>query len=256
MSEQTCLPDPRGRCIDPVPRVAPGEMTAGDREWLAAYDAFLAEPGLQGTPEAGQVAVERAELLMRYRRWDEAETSLRAVSGPAREQARVLLVGLLLARWMEAASAGERSAARVALVTVAVEVEAAGGPQVAQVAALRRAALWAQAEESEAVGDDARCGAAFEGLYADLGADIHAAAEAADGAGRCYERAGLTQKAIDWLERMADVHREDPRAPDAVLRLARLHERILNDEQARDRYLDLVARAPRHRAAATAAAAR
>lgn len=252
MSEQTCLPDPRGRCIDPVPRVAPGELTAGDREWLAAYDAFLAEPGLQGTPEAGQVAVERAELLMRYRRWDEAETSLRAVTGPAREQARVLLVGLLLARWMEAASAGDRSAARVALVTAAVEVEAAGGPQVAQVAALRRAALWAQAEESEAVGDDARCGAAFEGLYADLGADIHAAAEAADGAGRCYERAGLTQKAIDWLERMADVHREDPRAPDAVLRLARLHERILNDEQARDRYLDLVARAPRHRAAATA----
>ncbi|WAS97765.1 hypothetical protein [Nannocystis punicea] len=252
MSEQTCLPDPRGRCTDPVPRVAPGELTAGDREWLAAYDAFLAEPGLQNTPEAGQVAVERAQLLMLYRRWDEAEAGLRAVTGPAREQARALLVGLLLARWMEAASAGERSAARVALVAAATEVEAAGGPQSAQIAALRRAALWAQAEESEAIGDDARCGEAFEALYADLGADLDAAAEAADGAGRCYERAGMTQKAIDWLERMADVHREDARAPDAVLRLARLHERILNDEQARDRYLDLVARAPKHRAAATA----
>ncbi|MDC0674160.1 hypothetical protein [Nannocystis radixulma] len=252
MSEQTCLPDPRGRCTDPVPRVAPGELTTADREWLAAYDAFLAEPGLQGATDHGQVAVERAELLMLYRRWDEAEAGLRAVTGPAREQARVLLVGLLLARWMESASAGERSTARVALVTAATEVEAAGAPQAAQVAALRRAALWAQAEESEAAGDDAGCGAAFEALYADLGADVDAAAEAADGAGRCYERAGMTQKAIDWLERMADVHREDARAPDAVLQLARLHERILNDEQARDRYLDLVARAPRHRAAATA----
>jgi len=252
MSEQTCLPDPRGRCTDPIPRVAPGEMTAEDREWLAAYDAFLAEPGLNDTPEYGQVAVERAELLMLYRRWDDAEAGLRAAVGPAREQARVLLVGLLLARWMAAASASDRSAARVALVTAAAELEAAGAPQAAQAAALRRSALWAQAEESEAGGDDARCGAAFEALYADLGADLDAAAEAADGAGRCYERAGLTQKAIDWLERMADVHREDARAPDAVLRLARLHERILNDEQARDRYLDLVARAPRHRAAATA----
>lgn len=252
LSEQTCLPDPRGRCTDPVPRVAAGEMTAADREWLAAYDAFLAEPALRDAPDAGQIAVERAHLLMLYRRWDDAEAGLRAVTGPARDEARTLLVGLLLARWMEAAGASERSAARVALITAAAEVEAAGGPQTAQIAALRRSALWAQAEESEAAGEDVRCGAAFEALYADLGADLDAAAEAADGAGRCYERAGLTQKAIDWLERMADVHREDARAPDAVLRLARLHERILNDEQARDRYLDLVARAPRHRAAATA----
>ena len=62
MSEQTCLPDPRGRCTDPVPRVASGELTAADSEWLAAYDVFLAEPSLQGASDHGQVTVERAEL--------------------------------------------------------------------------------------------------------------------------------------------------------------------------------------------------
>jgi hypothetical protein len=252
LSEQTCLPDPRGRCTDPTPRLYPGQPTAADREWLAAYEAFLAEPSLRDAPEAGQVAVDRAHLLMRYRRWDEAEQALRGVVGPAREEARVLLVGLLLARWMEAVSASDRSAARVGLIAAAAEVEAAGSEYAAEAGMLRRAALWAQAEESEASGDDLRCGAAYEALYADLKEDLAAMVEAADGASRCFERAGMTQKAIDWLERLADVHRDDPRAVDAVLRLARLHERILNDEQARDRYLDLVARAPRHRAASTA----
>lgn len=252
MSEQTCIPNPRGRCTDPVPRVAPAELSPADQEWLSAYDVFLAEPALRDAPEAASMAIERAQLLMLYRRWDDAEPGLRAVSGPRRDEALGLLLGLLVARWMEAAGADERARAREALIAAVPELEGAGGELAAQAALLRRAAMWAQAEEAEARGDQARCGAGYEALYAELGADLAAAVEAAEGAGRCYERAGMTQKAIDWLERMADVHRADERAPEAVLRLAQLHERILNDEQARDRYLDLIARAPRHRAAATA----
>ncbi len=183
MSEQTCLPDPRGRCTDPVPRVAPGEMTAGDREWLAAYDAFLAEPGLQGTPEAGQVTVERAELLMRYRRWDEAETTparcqragARAGAGAAGRPAAGALDG---GRRRRQTLGGPRR-----LVTVAVEVEAAGGPQVAQIGGAAARGAGAQAEGRRRSADDARCGAAFEVSTPTSARDIHAAAEAADGAG-------------------------------------------------------------------------
>lgn len=256
MSEHTCVPDRRGRCNDPKPRAAPQALTGADAEWLAAYDAFLAVPALRDSPEAVAVATERAALLMRYRRWDEAEASLRAIVGPGRSEARQLLLGLLLARWMDAVPAGERAAARAALIEAAAAIDAADGAVGASAQYLRRAALWAQAEEAELAGDHARCGETFAGLYPEIADDRQAAAEAADGAGRCYERAGMTREAIEWLTRLADEHRDDEeRANNAVLRLARLHERILDDEPARARYLDFLARAPKARQAYNARSA-
>lgn len=245
MAKETCVPDPRGRCPEPQPRAAPTEPTAADAEWLSAYDTFLAEPSLQGTPEAIAVATERAALLMLYRRWDAAEPALRAIAGPGRAEARRLLLGLLVARWMEAVGAGERAAARLALIDAASAIDGADGEIGALATSLRRAALWAQALETQASSDHLACGAAFEGLYGELG-DPQERAEAASGAGNCYARAGAIQKAITWLEKVADEHREVEKiALDAVIALARLHERILNDESARDRYLDFLARAPR-----------
>jgi hypothetical protein len=246
MSQETCVPDPRGRCVDPRPHVAPAELTPADAEWLAAYDAFLAEPSLQATPEAIAVATERASLWMLYRRWDAAEPALRAIAGPGRTEARRLLLGLLVARWMEAAGAQERAAARQALIDAAAAIDAADGEIGAQAASLRRAALWAQAGEAEANGDYAGCGAAFEGLYGEVLGEREAAAEAADGAGRCYTRAGAIQSAITWLARLADEHRDAVKPSlDATYTLAHLYEQILDDEPARARYLDFVARAPR-----------
>lgn len=246
MAQETCMPDPRGRCAEPRPHVAPADLSPADAEWLAAFDAFLAAPTLQGSPEAIAVTTDRAALLMRYRRWDAAEPSLREIAGPGRTEARRLLLGLLLARWMEVAGAGERAKARQALIAAAGDIDPQEGEIGALAASLRRAALWAEAGEAEAVGDAAACGAAFEGLYAELADDREAAAEAADGAGRCYARAGAIQKAITWLARLADDHRDATKASlNAAYSLALLHEQILDDEPARARYLDFIARAPR-----------
>ncbi len=181
---------------------------------------------------------------MRLRRWEEAEAALRGLATQGVPEARRLLLGVLLARWMEGEGAAAQ-AGRRALIEAANEIGADAGGAGALATSLRRGALWAEAADAEAAGEQERCGAAFAALHEELAAEAAAAAAAADGAGRCFQAAGDTAQAIAWLSRLADQHRGDPRASEATLRLARLHARILDDGPALARYLDFLARAPK-----------
>lgn len=241
MAKETCIPDARGRCAKRPP---PVPESGADREWLAACEAYLAAPTLREGPDGARVATLRAVLLMRLRRWEEAEAALRGLAAQRVPEARRLLVGVLLARWMEGEGAAAQ-AGRRALIEAASEIGADGGEAGSLATSLRRSALWAEAGEAEAAGEQERCGAAFATLHAESAESAAEAVEAADGASRCFEAAGDTAQAIAWLSRLADQHRGDARASGATLRLARLHAQILDDGPALARYLDFLARAPK-----------
>ena len=250
-----CRPERDGACAVPPPAPVPPDMSDADTQMLAAYDLFLAEPAARVLPEAAQVAIERAELLLRRGRWAQVEPGLREVmqthQGDDRgEQAGRLLLRSLQVRWQDpGATAEARTQARDKLIAVAAELRAlpryrADSAVGQELPWLRAAAMWQAATEARLAGDYTRCARGLEDMAAEAGPEGHGEATLRHEAAVCHEEGGSFSAAIagytDWLARFPG--RRD--AHEVVFRLARTNERVQNVEDARDNYVRFLELAP------------
>lgn len=251
-----CEPDAEtGECPAGWQSPVPGAMSAADRQMLAAYSGYLAEPATKGLAEARDVALARAELLLRGGRSAEAEPDLRAAASEGDATgARAGLVWLrsLQARWQaRGASTAERAAARRGLIAATTELPrqrswTAAGPAGDELRAalprLRALALRQDAMRARADRDFARCAAEFELLADETGREE--AAEPRFAAARCAEEGGAYVKAIEGYKRWLADYAGHGLAPDVEVHLGKTHERVLNVEAARDAYIRFLALAP------------
>jgi len=255
-ARSVCAPDERtGEC--PAGWQAPvlGAMSEADRQMLAAYSVYLAEPATKGLAEARMVALARAELLLRGGRAAEAEADLRAAMAegdPTGARAGLLWLRSLQARWLDrGAPTRERVAARRGLIAATAELQrhkvwSAAAPTGDELRAalprLRAAALRVDADEARADRDFTRCTREFE-LLADE-TDRAGAAEPRFAAARCAEQGGAYVKAIEGYTSWLATYAGHALAPDVEVRLGKTHERVLNVEAARDAYIRFLALAP------------
>jgi tetratricopeptide (TPR) repeat protein len=254
-----CDPDPQGACARPPSPPVPGDMSSADAQMLAAYDLLLAEPATRGLPERPQYALQRAEILLRYGRFVDAEPDLRAAVAAAPDgsigaRAGLLLLRSLQARWQDpGAAAAARADARAAVIAAVAELRPLPAWSLALPPAellrregppLRAAALWQAAAEARASGDLAACAHGFEDMSREAGLTGQDASAAALEAAICHEDGGAYNRALDGYRDWLAGHPGHPKAPEAQLRLARTHERVLNVEAARDAYIRFVELAP------------
>ena len=250
-----CQPDRNGACAVPPPAPVPPDMSAADAQMLTSYGLFLAEPAARSLPEAAQVAIERAELLLRHGGWAQVEPVLREVMQAHQgddhgEQAGRLLLCSLQVRWQDPGGTPEaRVQARDKLIAVAAQQRAlpryrADSPIGEQLPGLRAAAMWQAATEARVAGDNLRCARGFEEMAAEAGPAGHGEARLRFEAAVCHEEGGSFSAAIagytDWLARFPG--QRD--APEVVFRLARTNERVQNVEDARDNYVRFLELAP------------
>jgi tetratricopeptide (TPR) repeat protein len=253
-----CEPDRTGACATRPrsPVVLP--LAPTDVQMLAAYDLLLGEPAAASLPEAPEVVVDRAELLLRHGRLAEVEAALETVmigraGEPVAARAGLLLLRSLQVRWQDPAASPEAQAsARARLIAVTGALRAAPARSSTTPASealeralpgLRGAAMWQEAGAARAARRFGECATTFEAMAAE-GQLGHDEAVLRFEAAACHEEGGAFGPAIagynDWLARFPG----DRRTAEVELRLARTHEQVLNVEDARDHYIRFLALAP------------
>lgn len=246
-----CEPGSTGECARPPAPPASPTMTAADRQMLAAYTAYLAEPATRGLPESRPYALDRAELLLRHGRLAEAEADLVAAfkggEGALTTRAAQLWLQSLQARWQDPrAPATERATARRGLIAATTEVRrlAAADPSLLPEGAgrLRTAALRQDAVEARAERDFVRCAREFEILAEESGGED--AAEPGFEAALCHEQGGSYVKAIEAYQRWLARHAGHRLAAEVEVHLGRTHDGVHHAEAARDAYIRFLALAP------------
>ncbi len=255
----SCRADRDGVCAPPPVAPVPPDMSRADAQMLAALDRFLAEPAARALPEAGAVTLERAELLVRHGQLAQAEAGLREVMRAHPNYALGARAGLLLlrslqVRWQDPeASAAARAQARAGLLATTAELRQLGAlalaaPEAAQIRrelpGLRAATSWQAAVAARAAGNFAECARVLEDMATETGGEGPPEATLRFEAAVCHESAGAFAAAIagysGWLARFPG----DRAAPDAAYRLAGIHERVQNVEDARDQYVRFLELAP------------
>ena len=258
-SPWVCAPGRDGGCATPPTSPVPPDMSPADAQMLAACELFLAEPAARALPEADNVVIERAELLLRHGRWAAADAGLRGVmQAHPRDalgaRAGRLLLRALQVRWQDpAASPVARAQTRVALIAMTTEMRALRAMYVANPAGeelrrelpvIRAAAMWQAAVAARMSGDFAACAHGFEDMAEEAGAAGQPEETQRYEAAVCHEEGGAFSAAIagyaDWLARFPG--RRD--AHEVAFRLARTNERVQNVEDARDNYVRFLELAP------------
>jgi len=253
-----CEPDRTGTCATRPRSPVVLALAAGDAQMLAAYDLLLGEPAAASLPETPEVAVDRAELLLRHGRLMEVEPALRKVmteheGEPVAARAGLLLLRSLQVRWLDPAASPEAQAtARAGLIAVTGLLrEGAGrGGTTAEresiervMPGLRAGAMWQAARAAHAARRFGECAQLFETMAGERELGHDEAALRLEAAA-CHEDGGAFGPAIagyeDWLARFPG----DRRTAEVELRLARTHEEVLNVEDARDHYIRFLALAP------------